>query len=638
MDDAAVTAGGAAGRPGPARRPGRPARAPPGSPRPSSRAASSTWPCWTARTGRRSCRRPRFSFPTSRRTSHASSATPPSGIRTPSSTATRSASFPTAAADGPLLAELARLALACWDLFGLRGWARVDFRVDETGQPLHPRGQRQPLPVAGRGLRRGPGPGRHPLRRGRRPHPGRGRLNRPARLGRPHVPHPPHPRRHPAGQPRGHPAGASRSSGSSSPTPPKRDIDGLTEKLRDPFPQRFRAILHVAERRDGQVQGFALVLHEPELRMCYPGLHRLQRPPDQPRHRRRPVPAGARGGRRGSACGPSSSSACPTSRTTAATAASWRPTGPGCASTRTSAPGRWSTTTTTRRWTRATTSACRTWCSTTWRPGEPLRRRFVRDAVRAILERKYAHLCPPEYVEQVVASFKDDPVSLRAPRYVRSREGCRRSPPSAARPDRTHRPVRQRQARHPPRARPRLRRGAGAGDADPGRAGQDHPVRAAAGPHALPGIRTPGARSRPWSPTCARSASDLPAGESVYPYVFPIRNASRPPTDLAMRAGYYCIDTFTPLNRNAFLAARGAVDCALAGAEAIAKGRRLAYALVRPPGHHAERRVFGGFCYFNNTADRRPRAGRAWARWRSSTWTTTTATGSRTSSTPATTC
>ena len=28
----------------------------------------------------------------------------------------------------------------------------------------------------------------------------------------------------------------------------------------------------------------------------------------------------------------------------------------------------------------------------------------------------------------------------------------------------------------------------------------------------------------------------------------------------------------------------------------------MAYALVRPPGHHAERRAFGGFCYFNNNA------------------------------------
>ncbi|MFO7608677.1 MAG: D-alanine--D-alanine ligase [Candidatus Krumholzibacteriia bacterium] len=44
--------------------------------------------------------------------------------------------FPAGAADEPLLAELERLALACWRLFGLRGWARVDFRVDEAGRPL----------------------------------------------------------------------------------------------------------------------------------------------------------------------------------------------------------------------------------------------------------------------------------------------------------------------------------------------------------------------------------------------------------------------------------------------------------------------------------------------------------------------
>jgi acetoin utilization deacetylase AcuC-like enzyme len=69
-----------------------------------------------------------------------------------------------------------------------------------------------------------------------------------------------------------------------------------------------------------------------------------------------------------------------------------------------------------------------------------------------------------------------------------------------------------------------------------------------------------------------------------------------------MRAGYYCIDTFTPLNRNAYQAARNAVDCALTAAREVQRGRRIAYALVRPPGHHAERRVFGGFCYFNSTA------------------------------------
>jgi D-alanine-D-alanine ligase len=38
-------------------------------------------------------------------------------------------------ADRPLLDRLAGLARQCWDLFSLRGWARVDFRVDAAGQP-----------------------------------------------------------------------------------------------------------------------------------------------------------------------------------------------------------------------------------------------------------------------------------------------------------------------------------------------------------------------------------------------------------------------------------------------------------------------------------------------------------------------
>lgn len=38
--------------------------------------------------------------------------------------------------DSPLLDKLQEIALACWDLFELAGYGRVDFRVDESGQPF----------------------------------------------------------------------------------------------------------------------------------------------------------------------------------------------------------------------------------------------------------------------------------------------------------------------------------------------------------------------------------------------------------------------------------------------------------------------------------------------------------------------
>ena len=37
--------------------------------------------------------------------------------------------------DGPLLKRIGELAGACWDLFRVRGYTRVDFRVDQDGQP-----------------------------------------------------------------------------------------------------------------------------------------------------------------------------------------------------------------------------------------------------------------------------------------------------------------------------------------------------------------------------------------------------------------------------------------------------------------------------------------------------------------------
>ena len=99
-----------------------------------------------------------------------------------------------------------------------------------------------------------------------------------------------------------------------------------------------------------------------------------------------------------------------------------------------------------------------------------------------------------------------------------------------------------------------------------------------------------------------RVCPKVPEGEAVYPYVFPIRLRDRKPVDEEIQAGYYCIDTFTPLTRNALIAAKEAVNCAMTGAQLIREGQQLVYALCRPPGHHAERVVYGGFCYFNNAS------------------------------------
>ncbi len=232
--------------------------------------------------------------------------------------------------------------------------------------------------------------------------------------------------------------------------------------------------------------------------------------------------------------------------------------------------------------------------------GRSLCREEAREIVRAILERKYAASCPPGYIDHVVGSFVDDPVKLRDPKYA---------PPELARLtlnaevplDRRislvvvdshaiHHIHERGYVESPVRIRTILKEIDKTGLFEPEkiRAFSDAHVRLVHDGHFVDYF----------DKVCA----SLDPDESVYPYVFPLRNEARPPVELAIRAGYYCIDTFTPLNRAAYPAAKRAVECALTGAQLILEGRRLVYALVRPPGHHAERRSFGGFCYFNSAA------------------------------------
>jgi acetoin utilization deacetylase AcuC-like enzyme len=57
-----------------------------------------------------------------------------------------------------------------------------------------------------------------------------------------------------------------------------------------------------------------------------------------------------------------------------------------------------------------------------------------------------------------------------------------------------------------------------------------------------------------------------------------------------------------PVNAALVAAAREAVRTALSAASRLLDGDRYAYAVCRPPGHHAGRDFIGGYCYLNNAA------------------------------------
>jgi acetoin utilization deacetylase AcuC-like enzyme len=74
------------------------------------------------------------------------------------------------------------------------------------------------------------------------------------------------------------------------------------------------------------------------------------------------------------------------------------------------------------------------------------------------------------------------------------------------------------------------------------------------------------------------------------------------PTTVAARLGWWCFETTTPLTAGTYEAARSAVDSALSAARRVLDGDWIAYGLCRPPGHHATRSLYGGYCFFNNAA------------------------------------
>ena len=76
----------------------------------------------------------------------------------------------------------------------------------------------------------------------------------------------------------------------------------------------------------------------------------------------------------------------------------------------------------------------------------------------------------------------------------------------------------------------------------------------------------------------------------------------RSPTALHGRVGRFCYDTMTLIGPGTWPAVRAAADAALTAADLVAAGAPAAYALCRPPGHHAGPSAHGGSCYLNNAA------------------------------------
>ena len=184
----------------------------------------------------------------------------------------------------------------------------------------------------------------------------------------------------------------------------------LGEKLRNPFKQRFRTILFVAESLRGKVRGFATLLHEPLIGFAY--LDWIATASDRggagiggalyDRVRREAAALKVKG--LFFECLPDDAENCPDPEELKQSRARLRfyerygarP----IVGTAYESPVK-------------PEDTCMPYLVYDgFNVDKPPRRDFTRQVVRAILERKYPVLCSKEYIDLVVASFQDDPVQI----------------------------------------------------------------------------------------------------------------------------------------------------------------------------------------------------------------------------------
>lgn len=102
-----------------------------------------------------------------------------------------------------------------------------------------------------------------------------------------------------------------------------------------------------------------------------------------------------------------------------------------------------------------------------------------------------------------------------------------------------------------------------------------------------------------WTEWLASEAKD----KSIFlPATFALRRHPQKPTSLLGRAGYYMMDLSACIVEGTYTAALASANCSLSAAESVASRERSAFALCRPPGHHAGKDYAGGYCFINNAS------------------------------------
>jgi acetoin utilization deacetylase AcuC-like enzyme len=88
------------------------------------------------------------------------------------------------------------------------------------------------------------------------------------------------------------------------------------------------------------------------------------------------------------------------------------------------------------------------------------------------------------------------------------------------------------------------------------------------------------------------------------PLVWPAHTICSPlePAVIEGKLGYYSMDAGAPITAHTWKSVAESANLALTAIDVVLAGADSAFALCRPPGHHAGHEYMGGYCYLNNAA------------------------------------